>query len=735
MGKRTDEEIYRLVDMLIGKMTLEEKVGQLQMWGIGDTMDLGLMENTDVKFVTDSVKAGRVGAFIQGANGDSNLRYQLQKLAVDESRLGIPLLFNSDILHGFTTEFPIPLASSCSFDMGLLEESRRVIAEEATCTGVHYTNAPMVEVGRDPRWGRVAEGSGEDPYLGEEMARAQVRGFQGGKGQENLDNGHTMIAAIKHYVGYSAAECGRDYNTCEISDNTLYNLYLRPFKAGVEEGAASVMSSFNTINNEPVSCSKRMLKTILREEFGFNGITISDANSLLETLPHGHCASRAEAAYKGIKATLSLELGSRCYEECIEQLVESGQLSVDDIDTCVRYNLYIKYKSGIMDDPYLYFDEKRQKNIYCREHLAVARKAAAGSIVMTKNNGVLPVEKNRKIALIGPFGNSHDMLGTWSSSSKRGESITILEGLKAAGYDVVYKPGCDVHEAIEYGIEEAVQAAAECDVVLLALGESSHESGEASSKRNLHIYESQMKLARAIKETGKPMVLLLTTGRPLIIDWFEENADGILITWFLGSMAGYGIADVITGSHNPSAKLSMSFPRHEGQIPVYYNHQNTGRPNDKTETDERLKNFYPEKFRPCFIDGEWEPLYTFGYGLSYSSFAYSDLTISSDIMKRGDTLTVSVNLTNTSDVDGTETVQLYLRDLFASAVRPVKELCGFRKVFVKAGETVSVSFDINEDTLKYYNADLSYVAESGEFRMSIGGDSRVSEYVSFQLVD
>ena len=732
MAKRTDEEIYVLVDDLISKMTLEEKIGQLQLRGVGATLDLGVLENESV---TEDVKSGRVGVILQSAKGDAKVRYELQKMAVEETRLGIPLLFNADILHGCVTEFPIPLATSCSWDMGLIEETCRVSAEESTCTGVNYTNAPMVEICRDPRWGRVAEGAGEDPYLGSEIARAQVRGYQGGDGMDHLSNSHTMIAALKHYVGYSAAEGGRDYNICEISDNTLYNVYLRPFQAGVAQGAGSVMSSFNTINNEPVSGSRRMLKKILRDEFGFRGITISDANSLYETIPHGWCENKTEAAYKGIKATLSLELGSNCYEEGISELLKTGKIEMEEIDACVRYNLYMKYKCGIMDDPYMYFDEERRKEQYSADKLEVARQAAAGSIVMTKNNGVLPVAKNRRIALIGPFGNSHDMFGTWASSPKKEESVTMLEGLKAAGYDVICKIGCDVHGEIEGGMEEAIKAVKESDVVLLALGETSRESGEAASKSSLHLPDCQMKLAQSIKSVGKPMVLLLTTGRPLVTSWFDENADGILVTWFLGSMAGHGIADVISGKHNPSAKLSMSFPRQEGQIPVYYNHQNTGRPLDRTETDSRLQNIYPEKFCPRYIDGTWEPLYPFGYGLSYSKFEYSGLEISSDTLKRGEKLSVSVNLKNVSCVDGTETVQLYLRDLFASAVRPVKELCGFQKVFVKAGETVRVSFDVCENTLKYYNADLEYVAENGDFRMFIGSDSRVSKYVSFKLVD
>ncbi|MBQ7916397.1 MAG: glycoside hydrolase family 3 C-terminal domain-containing protein [Firmicutes bacterium] len=732
MVNRTDAEIYKLVDELMEKMTLEEKIGQLMLVGIGHTLDFGILETTDVP---ERIKAGKVGFALQNARSGGDIRYRLQKIAVEETRLGIPLMFNADLLHGFFTEFPIPLAISCSWDTQMIEDAWSIIAEEATCTGLNYTNAPMIEVSRDPRWGRVAEGIGEDPYLGSEVAKAQVRGFQGGKGMEHLANGHTMISAIKHYVGYSAAEGGRDYNTCDMSDNTLYNIYLRPFKAGVQEGAGSVMTSFNTINNEPVSCSNRMLKKILRDEFGFSGMIISDANSLYETIPHGHCESVSEAAYKGMKATLTIELGSKCYEESIAGLLEEGKLQMEDVNVCVRYNLFMKYKCGIMDNPYLYFDQDRQKEHYSTEHLAVARRAAAGSIVMTKNNAVLPIEKNKKIALIGPFGNSHDMLGTWSATPKKEESVTILEGLQAAGYDVNYAAGCMVHEEIDGGIEEAVSLVKDSDIVLLALGENSVESGEAKSKRSLHLSNAQMKLAHAVKEAGKPIVLLLTTGRPLILDWFDENVDGILVTWFLGSMAGHGIADVISAEHNPSAKLSMSFPRHEGQIPVYYNHQNTGRPIDRTETDSRLKNIYPDLFAPQYIDGEWKPLYDFGYGLSYSKFEYSDLRISADTLKRGEQLTVSVNLENTSDMDGTETVQLYLRDLFASAVRPVKELCGFKKVFVKAGEKVRVSFDVNEDTLKYYDAELNYVAENGEFRLFIGGSSNVGEYVTFRLVD
>lgn len=732
MVKRTDEEILALCDELISKMTLPEKIGQLVQKPIGDTLDLGLLEDNGV---VQAVKEGRVGSIILPARNKYKTLYDLQKMAVEQTRLGIPIIFNSDVIHGFVTEFPLPIAASCSWDPELVEETCKISAEETTCTGIHYTNAPMVDIARDPRWGRVAEGAGEDPYLGEVMSRAQVRGFQGGKGTDNLANGHTMVATLKHYVGYGAAEGGRDYNNCEICDNTLYNLYLRPFKAGVEEGAGSVMSSFNTINNEPVSGSRRMLKKILRDEFGFRGITISDANSLYETIPHGYCANAVEAGYRGVRATMSLEMASGCFENGIPVLLKEGKITMEEVDELVRYNLYIKYITGIMDDPFMYFDEKRIAEQYSPEKLEVARRAAKGSIVMTKNNGVLPIAKNKKIALIGPFGESKDMFGCWAASPKKNEVVTIREGLEAAGYNVTCVMGSDVNEPVEGGVEKAVEAAKNADVVLLALGETSLQSGEAHSRMNLDVYAPQQKLAEAVKAVGKPTVLLLTTGRPMTIGWYQENMDGILITWFLGSMAGHGIADVISGEHNPSAKLSITFPKDVGQIPLYYNYPNTGRPVNRAETDGRLRNIYPEKFCPTYIDGDYLPLYPFGYGLSYSTFEYSDIRVSSDTLKRGEKITVSVNLKNTSTTDGVETVQLYLRDLFANAVRPVKELCGFKKVAVRAGETVEVSFDITEDTLKYYNEDLDYVAENGEFRLFIGGDSTVSEYAEFTLVD
>ncbi len=732
MIKRTDEEIYALCDELIGKMTLAEKIGQIVQKPIGNTLDLGLLEdNTVVK----AVKEGRVGSIILPAQNKYQTLYDLQKMAVEETRLGIPIIFNADVIHGFVTEFPIPVAAACSWDPDIVEETCKISAEETTCTGIHYTNAPMVDIARDPRWGRVAEGSGEDPYLGEVMAKAQVRGFQGGKGTENLANGHTMVATLKHYVGYGAAEGGRDYNNCEISDNTLYNVYLRPFKAGVEEGAGSVMSSFNTINNVPVSGSRKMLKKILRDEFGFRGITISDANSLYETIPHGYCENPIEAGYRGVKATMSLEMASGCFENGIPRLLEEGRITIEEVDDLVRYNLYIKYKTGIMDDPFMYFDKERIAQHYSPEKLEVARRAARGSVVMTKNNGILPISKNKKIALIGPFADSHDMFGCWAASPKRNESVTILQGLEKAGYDVICVKGSEVEEELEGGIAEAVKAAENADVVLLALGETSLHSGEAHSRHDLDVFEPQQKLAEAVKAVGKPTVLLLTTGRPMTIGWYEENMDGILITWFLGSMAGHGIADVISGDYNPTGKLSVTFPRHVGQIPVYYNYPNTGRPVNRKETDDRLKNIYPEKFCPTYLNLDHIPLYPFGYGLSYSKFEYSDVKVSADTLKRGEKITATVTLKNTSEVDGTETVQLYIRDLFATAVRPVKELIGFKKVDVKAGETVTVSFDITEDNLKYYNEDLQYVAETGEFRVFIGGNSTVEEYAEFKLVD
>ncbi len=733
MIKRTDEQIMTLVDELIGKMTLEEKIGQIIQKPIGDTLDLGLPADNGV---VQGVEKGHIGMIILPAQDKSKVCYDLQKLAVEKTRLGIPLLFNADVIHGFVTSFPVPVAAASSWDTDLVEQTCVVSAEETTCTGINYTNSPMVDIARDPRWGRVVEGAGEDPFLGEEMAKAQVRGFQGGKGMGNLDNGHTMIATLKHYVGYGAAEGGRDYNTCEIGDNTLFNTYIRPFKAGVDEGAASIMTSFNTINHEPVSCSKRLLKNVLRDRFGFKGILISDANSLHETIMHGHNDGVKSAALRGIKSTLSLEMGSTCYERGIPELLEEGKLTMEEIDDCVRYNLYIKYITGVMDDPYLYFDEERKAKVtYCPEHLELARKAAAGSIVMTKNEGVLPVAKDKKIALIGPFADSHDMLGAWSPSPKKEESVTFAEGLKAAGYSVTAVEGCALHDEIEGGIDAAVKAAKEADVVFLALGESTPEAGEAHSKRDLDIYPCQQKLAEAVKAVGKPTVLLLTTGRPLTIEWYHENMDGVLITWFLGSMAGHGLADVVSGAHNPSSKLPVCFPRTVGQIPIYYGRLNTGRPAPAPgETDARLKNMYPfGPFYSCYIDGDHTPLYTFGYGLSYSTFEYSQVVLSKDTMERGETITASVQITNTSSVDGTETVQMYLRDLFANAVRPIKELCGFKKVDIKAGETVTVTFDITEDTLKYYDDELNYVAEEGEYRIYVGGCSDTMNKAEFVL--
>ncbi|WP_337102493.1 glycoside hydrolase family 3 N-terminal domain-containing protein [Paenibacillus sp. YIM B09110] len=719
--QRNSEEIRLAVEALLSKMSITDKIGQMSQ-----CMSTNISLGTDVESETPEklIKEGRVGSVLAAVN--SYRVFELQKIAVEQSPHGIPLLFNFDIIHGFQTIFPVPLAWSCSWDLEAIKEACAISAKEATASGITYNHGPMVDVTRDPRWGRVVEGAGEDPYLGSLVARAQVEGYQG----NDLFDRDTLIACLKHFIAYGAAEAGRDYNTVDISEGTLRNVYLPPFQTGIEAGAGSVMNAFNTYQGVPVAGSRYLLNDLLRGELGFNGILISDYGSIDEIVAHGYAKDSKEAARKALDATLDIEMVTRSYD-LLHELMEEGLVAEDQLNEAVRRILTYKYKIGIMDDPFRYVRPEKEKEYHFHEsHVEASRNLARKSIVMLKNNGVLPMaSKEKKIAVIGPFGDNKDLLGPWQWSRYANETITLRQGLEEQGVHaerLILEEGCKVEAEIEGGLVRAVLAAEQADIVILALGESSEMSGEAASRMDIMLPKVQQELAEAVVKVGKPTVLVLTNGRPLVLDWFERHVDAIVETWFLGSQAGHAIAEVLFGLYNPSGKLTMSFPAHIGQVPVYYNHFKTGRP--VTESNKHLKFF------SRYIDGSNEPLYPFGYGLSYTSFAYSDIQLSHTRMKALDTIIASVVVTNTGTEKGEETVQLYIQDIYGSAVRPVKELKGFKKVTLAAGEATEISFNITESELTYWNADRQYEAEPGDFIVYIGSNSRDVREASFELL-
>ena len=718
--RRTRQEIDSAVEELLAKMTLTEKVGQMvqSMGGFGAILGTTIENKLSLD---ERIRLGMVSSI----NGMPPLhqKYEKQKIAVEESRLGIPLLFGKDVIHGEHTIFPIPLAWACSFNPELVEKAARISAKEATSLGISHTMGPMVDISRDPRWGRVSEGAGEDPHLGSVMSVAQVRGYQG----ESLYDEDTMLATLKHYIGYGAAEGGRDYNTCEISDTTLRNVFLPPFKAGIKEGAATLMNSFNVINGVPMAMNKSILRDLLRDELGFEGFIISDFGSIDECIAHGTAEDTADAAAKALEATLDMEMATTAYQDNLENLVNTGRVDVELINAAVRRVLRCKYELGLMDDPYKYFRPEESATVFSDGHLAVSRELARESAVLLKNNGVLPIKKEARIAIIGPQGDSVDLLGPWQFSPRGVDTVTLKQGLEGAGYSVACAKGCEIQAPIDGGIDEAKKIAANADVIILALGETAGMSGEAASRLNIDIPAPQMALAEAMKELSKPMVLVLTNGRPLLLGWFEENADAILETWFLGSQAGHAIADILSGAYNPSGKLSMTFPRHEGQIPLYYNHLNTGRPYKEGDSD---------KFLSRYLDGPNTPLYPFGFGLSYTKFELSELALDKEKLNQSVEISASVKIKNTGSAAGTEVVQLYLRDIVASISRPVKELKGFQKVYLAPGEEKEVSFAIAEPMLRFYNEASLEVSEPGRFEIMIGTSSRDEDLLkgSFELV-
>ena len=727
-------------------MTLEEKIGQLNLPVTGE-ITTGQAKSSDI---AAKIKRGEVGGLFN-LKGVDKIR-DVQRLAVENSRLGIPLLFGMDVIHGYETIFPIPLGLSCTWDIPAIEESARIAAVEASADGISWTFSPMVDISRDPRWGRVSEGSGEDPFLGALIARAMVRGYQG----KDMSRNDEIMACIKHFALYGAAEAGRDYNTVDMSRQRMFNDYMLPYQAGVEAGAGSVMASFNEVEGVPATANKWLMTDVLRGAWGFNGFVVTDFTGISEMIEHGIGDLQTVSA-RAINAGVDMDMVSEGFIGTLKKSVEEGKVSVETVNTACRRILEAKYKLGLFDNPYKYCDLKRPaRDIFTKEHRAAARKIAGESFVLLKNEGlsptlapVLPLSPTGTIAVIGPLANTRsNMPGTWSVAAVLDKSPSLVEGLTEwVGNQgkILYAKGSNLigdaayeERATMFGrslnrdnrtdqqlLDEALKIASQADVIVAALGESSEMSGESSSRTNLNLPDVQHTLLEALLKTGKPVVLVLFTGRPLVLNWEQEHVPAILNVWFGGSEAGPAIGDVLFGAVNPGGKLTMTFPKSVGQIPLYYAHKNTGRPLKEGK--------WFEKFRSNYLDVDNDALYPFGYGLSYTTFRFSDITLNRSSIGMDNELVASVTVTNTGDRAGSEVVQLYIRDLVGSVTRPVKELKGFEKIYLQPNESRTVRFTIAPEMLKFYNADLKFVAEPGDFDVMIGPDSRNVKTARFTL--
>ncbi len=727
----------QFINDLMGKMTLQEKIGQLNLPVTGDIIT-GSTVSGDV---VGKIKAGQVGGLFN-MKGVQSIR-ALQEVAVKQSRLGIPLIFGMDVIHGYETVFPIPFAMSMSWDMDAIRNSARIASIEATADGICWTFSPMVDICREPRWGRMSEGNGEDPFLGSAICRAMIEGYQG----TDLTDKATMMACVKHFALYGAPEAGRDYNTVDMSHVRMFNEYFPPYKAGVEAGAGSYMTSFNVIDYIPATGNRWLMTEVLRDRWGFDGFVVTDYTAISEMINHG-MGNLQEVSALALKAGTDMDMVADGFLGTLEKSLNEGKVTMADIDKACRRILEAKYKLGLFDDPYRYLDAKRaKKEIYTDEHRAAARQLATETFVLLQNkDNVLPLKRTGKIALVGPLANTRaNMPGTWSVAAASDRYSTLLEAMRRAVGDkaeVMYAKGCNVcydaeleknstmfgremrdNRPVDVMRDEALRIANECDVIVAAMGEPSEMSGESSSRSDLSILDAQKDLLMALKATGKPIVLLNFTGRATVMDWEVENIPTILNVWFGGSEAADAICDVVFGDVAPSGKLTVTMPRSVGQIPIYYNHLNTGRPNPKWFT----------KFTTNYLDVPNDPLFPFGYGLSYTTFEYSPMTLSSDAMTTSGKITASVNVTNTGAVEGTEVVQFYIRDMVGSIARPVQELKGFERISLKPGESRTVTFTIDAELLKFYNKDLEYVCEPGQFEAMIGPNSRDVQRKTFTL--
>ena len=723
------------VNELMAKMTLEEKIGQLNLLPGGDVTTGAIMDSP----LAQLTAAGQLGAVLN-VKGQDKI-HELQRVAVKKSRLGIPLLIGLDVIHGNQTVFPIPLAQACSWNLKAIENGARIAAKEATAQGVNWVYSPMVDIAIDPRWGRVAEGAGEDPFLGCRIGEALVKGYQGNYGKENA------MACVKHFALYGAAEAGRDYNTVDMSRVRMYNQYLAPYKAAAEAGAGSFMSSFNVVDGVPATCNKWLLTDLLRKEWKYDGFVVTDYGSINEAIVHG-IGDQSVTSELALKAGTDMDMCSNAFIKQLANLVKNGRVSQEDIDTACRRVLEAKYKLGLFDNPYRFCEPKRLKtDLYTAEHRKAARDMAAETFVLLKNDGVLPLKKQGKIALIGPLGNNRsNMVGCWSTADTPELYSTLKEAMERAVGDkaqVVFAQGCNIYadENIQKGAtfgrpidrvdddkakEEALRVAADADIIVCAMGEMAEMSGESSSRTDISLPRVQMELLKDLVATGKPVVMLNFAGRPTVMAWEAEHVNAILNVWFGGSEAGDAICDVLFGDKNPSGHLTMTMPKALGQIPIYYNHLNTGRPVPEGVTEYR-------KYQSNYIDVRNDPLYPFGYGMSYTTFEYGKPSLSATTMKADGSITLTVNVRNSGNRDGDEVVQLYIHDMVATIARPVKELKGFERISLKAGESRDVTFTINADMLKFYNSNLQYVAEPGDFEAMVGGNSRDVQKIRFTL--
>lgn len=756
----------RFIDALMKRMTVDEKIGQLNLPVTGD-ITTGQAKSSDI---AGRIKRGEVGGLFN-LKGVEKIR-DVQKLAVENSRLGIPLLFGMDVIHGYETIFPIPLGLSCTWDMKAIEESARIAAIEASADGISWTFSPMVDISRDPRWGRVSEGSGEDPFLGSLIARAMIQGYQGEKLADQLKRNDEIMACVKHFALYGAAEGGRDYNTVDMSRQRMYNEYFPPFEAAIEAGVGSVMASFNEVDGVPATANKWLMSDVLRGQWGFNGFVVTDYTGISEMTDHGIGDLQTVSA-RAINAGVDMDMVSDGFVGTLKKSIQEGKVSMMTLNTACRRILEAKYKLGLFDDPYKYCDPKRPaRDIFTRAHRDAARRIASESFVLLKNdNQTLPLKPTGTIAVIGPLADTRtNMPGTWSVAAVLDRSPSLIEGLRemvgrmdemplnqpnepwyiplmenGANINLLYAKGSNLisdaayeERATMFGrslnrdnrtdaelLKEALETANKADVIVAALGESSEMSGESSSRTDLNLPDVQQTLLKELVATGKPVVLVLFTGRPLILNWEQDNVPAILNVWFGGSEAAYAIGDVLFGRVNPSGKLTMSFPQNVGQIPLYYAHKNTGRPLHDGK--------WFEKFRSNYLDVTNEPLYPFGFGLSYTTFAYSDISLSQSSMDMQGMITASVDVSNTGLLPGGEVVQLYIRDLVGSTTRPVKELKGFERIYLQPGQTRTVTFKIAPEMLKFYDYDLQYVIEPGDFQVMIGSNSRDVKTAAFTV--
>ena len=706
------------VDSLIRIMTLDEKIGQMVLF----TSDWDVTGPTIREGYLDDIRSGRCGNIFNAYTVDY-IR-ELQRVAVEESRLGIPLMFGYDVVHGHKTIFPIPLGESCSWDLDLIRRSASAAAAEAAASGLNWTFAPMVDISVDPRWGRVSEGAGEDPYLGSLIAAARVKGFQG----ENLANPLTVLACVKHFAAYGAPFAGRDYNTVDMSERQFREFYMPPYKAGVDAGALSVMTAFNEYDGVPATGNQYLLKDLLKGEWNFQGFVVTDYTSINEMVHHGYARDEAEAGVKAVNAGVDMDLQGEVYFSYLRGLVNSGFVREKTIDDAVRRILNVKAKLGLFDDPYLYCDRARENQVVSNPEIkALSRDAARRSMVLLKNEGCLPFDRGDRIAVIGELAASRrDLLGSWKAAGEWDDMNSILDAVRAynGAANVIYAEGCRKIGSDRSGFSEAMDAVAQADKVLMVIGEDWDWSGEAASRTDIGVPGIQSELLKMIASAGKPVALVLLNGRPLVLEEESKDADAILEAWYPGTMGAEAVTDIVFGQYNPSGKLTMTFPRSVGQIPVFYYEKNTGRPI-------YLPN---DKYKSKYLDSPNEPLYPFGYGLSYTDFKYSNLILSSPKMKKGHTIDATVTVTNIGSRTGEETVQLYIRDLIGSVTRPVKQLKGFQKLVLAPGESRTVTFTIDDEMLSFWRHDMTFGIEDGDFKVMVGGSSSDLLQTSFSLV-